>query len=108
MVEKSNWFFVYIIESPSEIDMYHNRTEGLLLQQAINLHNIPCLYKIAISKAAFEASFQVGLLEAMKLFPNLIPIIHISAHGYADGIQLSNHEIVAWDHLRSRTNGGRS
>lgn len=101
MAEKSNWFFVYIIESPSEIDMYHNRTESLLLQQAINLHNIPCLSKIAISKAAFEASFQVGLLEAMQLFPNLIPIIHISTHGYTEGIQLSNHEVISWCHLRS-------
>ena len=73
MADKSNWFFVYIIKSPSEIDIYHNRTEGLLLQQAINLHNIPCLTKIAISKNAFEASFQVGLLEAMQLFPNLTP-----------------------------------
>ena len=101
MAEKANWFFVYIIESPSEIDIYHNRTEGFLLQQAINLHNIPCLTKIAISKSAFEASFQVGLLEAMKMFPNLFPVIHISAHGSADGLQLSNHEIITWDHLRS-------
>lgn len=100
MTEKSYWVFVYIIESPSEIDIYHNRSEGVLLQRAINLHNIPCLTKTAISKTAFEASFQVGLLEAMKLFPNLILIIHISAHGFSEGIQLSNHEVVSWDHLR--------
>jgi len=101
MTERTNSFFVYIIESPSEIDMYHNRSEGILLQQAINLHNIPCLTKIAISKNAFEAAFQVGLLEAMELFPNLIPIIHISAHGFSEGIQLSNNDIVSWGHLRS-------
>ena len=101
MPANQNWFFVYIIESPSEIDIYHNRTEGIMLQQALSLQNIPCINKLAISKSAFEASFQVGLIEAMQIFPNLIPIIHISAHGYSEGIGLSNHEIVSWEYLRS-------
>ena len=100
MAEIKHWFFVYIIESPSEVDLYHNRSEGELLQQAIGLNNIPCVSKVAISKNAFEACFQVGLLESMNNFKNLIPVIHISAHGFSEGIQLSNHETITWDQLR--------
>ncbi len=94
------WFFVYIVESPSESDIYLNRSEGGLLQQAINLHGIPCVTRTTISTTTFRAAMQIGLVETMKVFPKLIPIIHISAHGSSEGIQLSNKEIVSWDSLR--------
>lgn len=100
MPEEQNWFFVYIVESPSDVDMYHGRSERDLLQQAINLHNIPCICRTAISRTAFQACFQVGLVEAMQTFSPRIPIIHISAHGCSDGIQLSNRELVSWSDLR--------
>jgi hypothetical protein len=94
-------FFVYVIESPSAPDLYHGKSEGSLLKQAIGLHGIPCIIRITISRAVFEASIKIGLAEAMKDFPGLLPILHISAHGGPTGIQLSNEEIVSWSDLKN-------
>lgn len=93
-------FFVYIVESPAPVDLYHRRGEGDLLRQAVNLNQIPCTLRLAINVEAFQAALTVGLSEAMTETPNRIPILHISAHGYADGIQLSSGEILEWHHLR--------
>ncbi len=87
-------FFVFVIESPSAVDLYHRRSEGNIIQQAVNLNQIPCSVVTAINFESFEASLKVGLAEAMRAFPNLIPMIHISAHGYHEGIQLSSGEII--------------
>ncbi len=94
-------FFVYIIESPSEIDIYKNTSEGNLLTHSLTLQGTPCSHKTTISKVAFEAALTFGLEEQMKLFPDLLPIIHISAHGNEEGIALSNNELVTWHDLRT-------
>ena len=93
-------FFVYIVESPSAVDLYHQRAEGGVVQQAVKLNLIPCVHRLAINLQAFEASLQVGLTEAMDATPGLIPILHISAHGFAQGIQLSSGETIIWEQLR--------
>lgn len=36
----------------------------------------------------------------MESFTNTIPILHISAHGFSEGIQLSSGEVVLWNQLR--------
>lgn len=92
-------FFVFIIESPSSVDLYHRRSEGEILQQAANLNQIPCIVKTTINYESFEASLKIGLKEAMDIHLNLIPILHISAHGFSDGIQLSSGEIINWEQL---------
>ena len=89
-------FFVFVIESPSSVDLYHRRSEGEIIQQATNLNQIPCVVKTAINYDAFEASLKIGLKDAMEQLPGLIPILHISAHGFEDGIQLSNGETISW------------
>jgi hypothetical protein len=93
-------FFVYIVESPSAPDIYHGRSEGELVARAIQLDGIPCIVKTAINAMAFGAAFGYGLPEAMKQFPDRVPIVHISAHGSSQGIQLSSTEEVSWSHLR--------
>ena len=93
-------FFVYIIESPAPVDLYHRRGEGDLLRQAVELNLISCTLRLAINLEAFQASLSIGLSEAMQSTPNSIPILHISAHGYAHGIQLSSGEILEWHQLR--------
>ena len=99
--EKNDFrFFVYIVESPSAVDLYHKRSESDLLKQAINLNQIPCIDRVAISREAFVAAIRVGLYEEMKSFPGLIPVLHISAHGFSEGIQLSSGEIIEWAFLR--------
>ena len=99
--EKRLKFFVYVIESPSPVDLYHRRSEGEIIQQAANLNQIPCLVKTSINFEAFEAALKIGLKEAMDSLPNLIPILHISAHGFSEGIQLSNDEIINWNDLKA-------
>jgi hypothetical protein len=49
---------------------------------------------------AFEASLKIGLAEEMKRYEGLIPILHISAHGYSEGIQLSDSTVITWATLR--------
>lgn len=93
-------FFVYIVESPSASDIYHGRSEGNVVAQALALDGIPCVTRTAISPEAFTAAFRIGLPEAMKSYPDRFPILHISAHGGQGAVQLSNRHIVDWDNLR--------
>ncbi len=98
--EKRLRFFVYVIESPSAVDLYHRRTEGEVIRQAVHLNRISCVSKLAINVESFIASIRVGLHEEMEERPGLVPVLHISAHGYDDGIQLSSGEILLWNDLR--------
>ena len=71
-----------------------------MLRQAINLNQISCTLRLAVNLEAFTAAIHIGLYEAMAALPNTIPILHISAHGFSDGIQLSSGEVVLWHQLR--------
>jgi hypothetical protein len=93
-------FFVYIIESPSAPDLYHKRYEGEVLQKALSLDSIQSVHRIAVNAEAFSAAFTVGVEEAIKYYVDLIPIIHISAHGSLKGIGLSDGSVVEWKVLR--------
>lgn len=93
-------FFVFVIESPSPLDLYHRRSEGEIVRQAVELNVIKCAVKTAISRLAFEACLKIGLTEAMAENPGLIPILHISAHGNQFGIQLSDGYVMSWHELK--------
>ena len=99
--EKRVRFFVYIIETPSAVDLYQGRHEGTMLEQSLRLNQIPCAAHLAISSEAFGAAVKIGLPEAMKAFPNLVPIIHISAHGDSKGLVLSDSSRVDWHELKT-------
>lgn len=94
-------FFVFVIESPSPVDLYHRRSEGEILQQAAGLNQIPCVVKTSINYESFEAALKIGLKETMEAFPGLIPMLHISAHGCFEGIQLSSGEVINWELLEN-------
>ncbi|ODU93524.1 MAG: hypothetical protein BGP23_03280 [Lysobacterales bacterium 66-474] len=93
-------FFVYIVESPSANDLYQGRTEADLLRKAIGLNQIKCASRTAISLEAFVKAIRVGLQEEMSANPGMVPILHVSAHGFSEGIQLSNGEIINWTGFR--------
>lgn len=94
-------FFVFIVESPSASDLYHGTNESNLLQQAIKLlDETECVVRMAISREAFHAALIYGLSEEMRLRPESIPILHISAHGGEDGFATSIGEVVTWDELK--------
>lgn len=99
-VEQRIKFFVFVIESPSAVDLYHRRSEGDIVRQAVELNGIPCVVKTAISMTAFDACLKIGLSEAMNNLPGFIPLLHISAHGDKEGIQLSDGEVIQWQSLR--------
>lgn len=102
--DQRSLFFVFVIESPSAVDLYHRRSEGEIVRQAVELNGLQCVVKTAISLAAFNACLKVGLSQAMETLPGHIPLLHISAHGDANGIQLSDGYVMSWaelkDHLR--------
>lgn len=56
--------------------------------------------RTAINPEAFAAALRIGLPEAMKQHPGRYPILHISAHGSPDGIQLSSGDVISWAVLR--------
>ena len=95
-------FFVFVIESPSAVDLYHRRSEGDIVRQAVELNGIYCTVKTAISMDAFNACLKVGLSEAMNQLPGYIPLVHISAHGDANGIQLSDGYVLSWAELKEQ------
>ena len=98
--EKRIKFFVFVIESPSPVDLYHRRSEGEIIMQAVGLNQIACKVKTAVTFEAFEACLKIGLKESMEFFPDKLPILHISAHGDSSGLQLSSGETINWSNLR--------
>ena len=98
--DKPPIFFVFIIESPSAADFYNGLSEGNVIKQALLLSGIQCSVVTAINRKMFAESFRVSLIEAIQASGGLIPIIHISAHGSMDSIQLSSGETVEWKELR--------
>lgn len=93
--------FVHIIESPSSQDILDGRTEGRALCEALRLSGIQGCYSAAVSWDMFLEALYNRLSNAIGAFPGKQPILHISAHGNADGIGLTNGEYVGWNTLRS-------
>jgi len=94
-------FFVYVVESPSPVDIYHGRSEGGIVAQAVALDGTPSVVRTAINPDAFVAALRIGLPQAMKEYPDKFPLLHLSAHGGPDGIQLSSGDIIEWAQLRT-------
>ncbi|MBU3593491.1 hypothetical protein ICN42_05180 [Polynucleobacter sp. 71A-WALBACH] len=99
-IEQRTKFFVFVIESPSAPDLYHRRSEGDVISQAVSLNGIHCVVKTAISLEAFNACLKVGISEEMQKFPGFMPLLHISAHGNSEGIQLSDGYMMTWVKLK--------
>lgn len=93
-------FFVYIIESPSSKDFYEGKSEGALIEKAVSLNNILSTLKTVVSKETLSNALRIGIYEEMIKYKDLLPIIHLSAHGSAEGIELTNKEILKWSELR--------
>jgi len=82
------------------VDLYHRRSEGDIVRQAVELDGLTCVVKTAISLQAFDACLKIGLSEVMKQLPGFVPLLHISAHGNRQGIQLSDGYLMPWYELR--------
>lgn len=96
-----NRFNVYIVESPSPDDFYKQNFEGNALMQGLKLDNIASSYHQTVDLNSFKNAFRRGLVEYYKKSNDItLPILHISAHGDKDGIQLTSGERLIWDELR--------
>jgi hypothetical protein len=92
-------FHVYIIESPSAVDLYHKRFEGESLQKTLQLSGIDSSNRLAVNLESFKAAFYVGFKEYFET-NSTPPFIHISAHGNSEGIELTSKERVGWEDLK--------
>jgi hypothetical protein len=65
-------FFVFVIESPSPVDLYHRRSEGDIIQQAASLNQIPCVVKTSInlrrsSSLAIPETYTLGIQVSLPM-----------------------------------------
>ncbi len=91
--------FVYVIESPADMDLLDGRSEGRSLCEALRLASIPHWYSLVTTPKTFEESLGSRLSEALSRF-NQPPILHLSMHGNDEGVALTNGEFLTWENLR--------
>ena len=89
---------VHIIESPSATDFYANVREGALLVEALKLLGIQSKYRIATDLERFKSALEEVECNSPSLGP---PILHLSMHGDANGLELSDKSRITWDFLKS-------
>jgi len=92
--------FVHIIESPSANDLLEGRTEGRVLNEILNLANIPHCYNLATTKETFNTALVTRLNEESKKFQKY-PILHLSMHGNQNGISLTDNTFLQWTDLQA-------
>lgn len=97
---------IYIIESQSDRDILHKRTEGKALSSGLELANINHEYYQVISKKTLNECFDLIIKDILTNKPKgvdaIIPYLHFSAHGNEDGIGLTNGDFIDWNMLRDK------
>jgi len=93
-------FFIYMIESPSPVDLYNNITESVVLKSIAILNHIPFTSRTTINLETFRDALSIGLSEVMQENSARFPVIHLSMHGSSEGLKLSSGEIILWNNLR--------
>ena len=91
-------FSVYIIESPSGEDLYHQRSEAQRLQDGLDLIGIQSTSRAVDSRARLEAAIAECTEHATRGWTPLA--LHVSSHGGSPGIQLTDNNIVTWNEFR--------
>jgi hypothetical protein len=91
---------VYIIESPSQQDVQEKRKEGLALNQALDLADVPNLLFNVKDKQALQRVFEVAVLDVQHTKDRIGSInFHFSMHGSSKGIRLTSDEFLTWREL---------
>lgn len=99
---------VFIIESPSPEDVAAGRQEARALASALTLMGVPVKHYTALNPQGFEEAF-IRIADAIQELPEairlqLMPYIHISAHGGQDGFTLQDGEEMLWEDVRDLLN----
>lgn len=90
---------MHIVESPSSWDLLDGRTEGRALSESLQLAGIRHRYSHVTNHETLAAALGERLAAAVSDFQGARPVVHFSAHGCDDGIQLTNGVIVSWAEL---------
>ncbi len=92
---------IYVVESPSPEDLLTGRNEGDSLTRVLKLAEIDVVYFLAVNAEMFEEAFNniENLILNQSDIRTAMPIIHISAHGSDDGIELTDGDAIHWEKL---------
>lgn len=93
--------FVYVIESPADMDILNGQSEGLVLCNALQLARVPFTYSLVTSPRTFQLCLQERLGQAIAAHQGRLPILHFSMHGNEHGICLSSGDFLSWADLRA-------
>jgi hypothetical protein len=88
---------VYVMESPSDSDIYNGISAGSILQQALHIAGIHVTYRLVVNEDRFVEAFREMLLGFLN--QKKVPILHIIAHGNENGIGLTSGRIISHDEL---------
>jgi len=93
--------YVHIIESLSVNNLLKDMTEGALLKEGLRIVGIEHSYWSVENGARFGEAIDIDVVETPHILQFDVPIIHISAHGNKDGIQLTDGSFFHWSQLKS-------
>ncbi|MBF4232473.1 hypothetical protein EA848_17635 [Vibrio anguillarum] len=96
---------VFLVDSPSSVDLYEGYSIGMALRDALRAIRIPCFYTLATSTETFTNTFSQRLPTAIaevQKTPNInaIPFVHLCMHGRPEGIALTDNSFIEWFSLR--------
>lgn len=98
----ANDFYVHIVESPSPDELLNDITEGRSLCSFLDIAGIQYLYNSVVDLDQFEIAMTDRVEKAIYKFDK-IPILHLSTHGSAQGIQLTcqrrTNDLIPWPDL---------
>ena len=96
---------IYLIESPSPEDLLSGRNEGDALTRVLRLAEINVIYYLCVNIDSIDIA--MGDI-ADRVISNSdlshMPVIHFSAHGSDDGLELTDGDVFLWDQLKNRLN----
>jgi hypothetical protein len=93
---------VHIIESPRSSDRRARTAEGPALAEALRLYGIGVTLHDVRTQPAFKAAFHDIADWHAKRRRGRTPIVHISAHGDENGIQLTSGADIGWARIAER------
>ncbi len=95
-------FYVHIVECPSPRELLDGQTEGRALCSFLHVAQIPFLYNLAIDDEQFTIALTQRIHYGSQQFGRP-PILHLSAHGSDQGIQLAHQrktqQYIPWSLL---------
>ncbi len=89
---------VFILESPNDADFYEGRSEGFALARSLRVAQIGAETRSVCSRAMFQRGLDDYVNICRGVDPaELLPVLHLSAHGSREGIGLTDGQLISWN-----------